>query len=302
MLLLLFELTLYKHSLQRQNSPDDLCVTYNDEYTCRRSGCFYTDSGKCVSFSTPPDFESMPKKVYRKIESNPKNRPVQPRPKYESSTSSKNTENDSYQNSRQETRRQYIKYSIDNTISHIFPNTQFDTVSYPSLAPNSKKDSSSNMCFATYSNDGCPVCHSRDPSIQCGWCQSAGFCAEGSISGASSAECPKRNWIFNQTICNSIMCSLSLTKESCKAPCSWSFVRGKCVMPISLMNTANMLINSVENKLKTSSYSWIYAACGLFVVCVVAAVLGFVYTSKKHVYQTLPAMKPNFNLNEIPNL
>jgi len=146
------------------------------------------------------------------------------------------------------------------------------------------KKKKQNICFATYSPRGCPTCHSRNPNITCGWCQSQGFCAEGSIKGPSLVQCPSQDWIFNQTQCNSDMCAVARTRNSCRSPCHWSLIRGKCTAPISLMEVANSIIESVENAFSHSK--WFIVAAGIILgVVVLVAFVGFLITVyHRHLY------------------
>ena len=305
MLFLLYRLSLSRSYSENRKPSKEICSLYsNDEFSCKKNGCMYTIWGKCQSYeysSANQDFKTHKKHIRVRTIEDPKPLPVQySRPK----TDLPSTIPEYEQKQKALPPQKPIKYSIDNTISHLFPQYQmenFDLSNNPPFEANSKNSKQQNTCFATYSPDGCPTCHSRDPSVTCGWCQSQGFCAEGTNKKATSAKCPKKFWIFNQTQCNSVMCSMSVTKETCRMPCTWSLLRGKCVVPVSFIETANSVINSVEEKIK-ASYGWIIASACIFAACIIVAITGFVFNSKQHVYQKLPAMKSNFNLNEIPNL
>jgi len=158
-----------------------------------------------------------------------------------------------------------------------------------------------NICYATYSEDGCPTCHSRDPSVTCGWCQSEGFCTEGNAKGPHIARCPRQYWIFNQTQCTNDMCSIATSKYLCRSPCKWSSLREKCSAPIHIMDVANGIVNSVQNVVEMSK-GFMIAAGVIMGLVVVVAIAGFFINSRSHVYNNLPMMKEHVTLNDIPSL
>lgn len=159
-----------------------------------------------------------------------------------------------------------------------------------------------NLCYATYSDNGCPTCHSRDSRITCGWCQSQGFCAEGSRSGPSFTKCPSQDWIFNQTQCNSDMCSTSHSQNTCRSPCSWSSVLNICFAPFIPIGFVDGVMNAVENVIIKSNV-WIIAVAVLFVVVLIITVVGLVLKARhRSHYQSLPLMKKSVTLNDIPKL
>ena len=152
-------------------------------------------------------------------------------------------------------------------------------------------------CYTLYTEDGCARCVNRTAAT-CGWCQSLGICAEGTADGANGFDCPKGDWIFNKVTCEKSVCAKARTEKQCKSPCTWNAERGVC-----LIERANGFENAAEideaNSVTTTKRTFIFALTGLGIVCLVALVLG-VYRYSRPLYQKLPGMSFNYNLDDLP--
>lgn len=173
---------------------------------------------------------------------------------------------------------------------------------FPNKLINNKKNIASDEdrpCYATYDNDGCPKCNSRTEET-CGWCPSLAVCAAGNEIGSSEPEaeqCIGDNWIFNQTKCDSHMCS-QLTFDTCRQPCKWSTIRKKCLLPISY----RIRNGEYSEQERGSSGAFIITAAVLGFAVVIIAIMGFYYQKRSNRSNQGEYGKISFpNLNDIPN-
>lgn len=153
-------------------------------------------------------------------------------------------------------------------------------------------------CFSLYSEDGCASCVSREAGIACGWCQSLGVCVEGSKEGPYGITCPAEDWLYNKTKCDRSTCAAAKTQKQCRNPCRWSSRRQLCTMK------RNLAENSAAEAESTSTISRSKIILGVSVVAVfsicVLAVVGIARLVSRPMYQSLPLMKTDFSLDEVP--
>ena len=168
---------------------------------------------------------------------------------------------------------------------------------YKCSSSNSIKTGSKKLgkCFSLYSDDGCQKCVSRDVSVNCGWCQSLGVCAEGTPEGPDAFDCAGDDWIFNKTTCERSICASAKTQESCRMPCVWS-KRGVCILPAHL--------NSAEVKHRVKEVARgkrVFLGAGIaFGVIAIVAIVGVIWKSTMPLYKRLPMMNNDYNLDQLP--
>ncbi|OHS97316.1 hypothetical protein TRFO_36514 [Tritrichomonas foetus] len=164
------------------------------------------------------------------------------------------------------------------------------------VAANSKK---LGRCFELYSDDGCTKCVSNDDTIHCGWCQSMSVCVEGTKDGPFAFKCIAEDWLFNVTTCKASKCAAAKNKDDCKNPCKWSNRRSTCFRPRDI-NSYTIEEKKQEKETAKTKKILIVVIIMLSITAASAAIVTIWYYSRP-LYQSLPKMNAEFNLDDIPS-